>query len=119
MMREASRAGDGGFGAEFCAKTKTDNPAKTQSETISAEKRIAFPERARSRLVSADLIARKKRCKLSSSCDQFRGLSLDDSTRFAVSRGRGRKAAKSAKAKRKCYLLLTARACVSFESAST
>ena len=94
-MREASRAGSGAFGAEFCAKTKTDNPAKTQSEKISVEKpRIAFLERARSRFVSADLIARKKRCKLSSDDHQFRRLSLDDSTRFAVSRGRGRKAAK-------------------------
>jgi len=110
-MREPSRAGGGGFGAEFCAKTKTDNPAKTQSEKISAEKRIAFAERARSRLVSADLVARKKRCKLSSSCDQFRGLSLDDSTRFAVSRGRERKAAKSAKLNERvicCRLLVHA-----------
>ncbi len=93
-MREVSRAGGGGFGAEFCAKTKTDNPAKTQRERISAEKRIAFPERAGSRLVSTDLIARKKRSKLHSNANQFRRLSLDDSTRFAVSRGRGRKAAK-------------------------
>jgi hypothetical protein len=43
--------------------------------------------------VSEYLIARKKRCKLNSNCRQFWGLSLDDSTRFAVSRGRGRKAA--------------------------
>ena len=92
-MREASRAG-AAFCPEFCAKTKTDSPAKTQSEKISVEKqRIAFLEHARSRLVSADLIARKKRCKLNSNCCQFRGLSSDDSTRFAVSRGQGRKAA--------------------------
>jgi len=111
-MREASRAGGGGFGAEVCAKTKTDNPAKTQSEKISVERqRIAFLERAGSRLVSADLIARTKRCKLSSSCDQFWGLSLDDSTRFAVSRGRERKAAKSAKLNERficCRLLVHA-----------
>jgi len=93
-MREASRAGGGAFGAEFCPKTKTDNPAKTQSDKISVEKqRLAFLERARSRLVSEHLIARKKRCKLNSNCCQFRGLSWDDSTRFAVSRGQGRKAA--------------------------
>ena len=91
-MREASRAGGGAFGAESCPKTKTDNPTKRQSDKISVEKqRTAFLGFARSRLVSADLIARKKRCKLSSSADQFRRLSLDDSTRFAVSRGREEK----------------------------
>jgi hypothetical protein len=84
-MPEASRAGGGAFGAESCPKTKTDNPTKRQSDKI----RIAFLERARSRLVSADLVARKKRCKLNSNCHQLGGLSLDDSTRFAVSRGQG------------------------------
>ena len=62
-------------------------------------------------LVAEHLTTDKKRCKLSSSCDQFRGLSLDDSTRFAVSRGRGRKAAKSAKLNERaicCRLLVHA-----------
>jgi len=111
-MREASRAGGGAFGAEFCAKTKTDNPAKTQSDRISAEKqRLAFLERARSRLVSERLVMGKKSGKLNSNGDQFSGLSLDDSTRFAVSRGRVRKAAKSAKLNERvicCRLLVHA-----------
>ena len=88
-MREASRAGGAAFCPESCAETKTENPTKRQSDKI----RIAFLERARSWLVSAGLIARKKRCKLNSNCHQLGGLSLDDSTRFAVSRGQGRKAA--------------------------
>jgi hypothetical protein len=72
MMREPSRAGGGAFGAEFCAKTKTDNPTKTQSDKISVEQqRIAFLGGARQRLVSADLVARKKRCKLDSNCHQL------------------------------------------------
>ena len=93
-MREASRAAGAAFCPESCAETKTDNPRKRQSDKNSVEKqRLAFLERARSRLVSADLVACKKRCKLNSNGRQFRGLSLDDSTRFAASRGRGRKAA--------------------------
>jgi len=71
-MREASRAGGAAFCPESCAETKTDNPTKRQSDKI----RIAFLERARSWLVSAGLIARKKRCKLNSNCHQLGGLSL-------------------------------------------
>jgi hypothetical protein len=94
MMREASRAGGAAFCPEFCAKTKTDNPAKTQSDKISVEKqRIAFLGRARQRLVSEHLIVRKTRCKLNSNGHQLWGLFLDDSTCFAASRGRGRKVA--------------------------
>lgn len=111
-MREASKAGGGGFGAEFCAKTKTDNPAKMQSDRISVEKqKLAFLERMRSRLVFERLVTAKKGGKLSSSCHQFGELYLDDSTRFAVSRGRVRKAARSAKLNERvicCRLLVHA-----------
>src|ERR1700739_3186971 len=100
-MREASRAGGGAFCPESCADTKKDNPTKRQSDKISIEKqRIVFLERARRRLVSEhltlildDVTTDQKRCKLNSNGRHFSGLSLNDSTRFAASRGRGRKAA--------------------------
>lgn len=99
-MREVSRAGGGAFCPESCADTKTDNPAKRQSHKISIEEqRIVFLERARRRLVSEHLtlisehLTTDKKCKLDSNGRHFWGLSLDDSTRFAASRGRGRKAA--------------------------
>ena len=71
-MREASRAGGGAFCPESCADTKTDNPAKRQSDKISIEEqRIVFLERARRRLVSEHLTliserltTDEKRCKL-------------------------------------------------------
>lgn len=100
-MREASRAGGGAFCPESWAETKTDNPAKRQSGKISVEKqRIVLLERVSRRLVSEHLTlisehltTDKKRCKLNSNGRHFSGLALDDSTRFAASRGRGRKAA--------------------------